>query len=226
MDPKRRDSALKPAILAMTAAAVVAVTLPVAAPAKRKPNTGGQRLTITAQSNTIAFGGATTISGRLRGPNHAGRPVTLRGDGYPFNVGDKDVATTRTTSTGAYSFTRRPARNTNYQAVVGTLRTARVRVNVRFRLSFAASDYTPRKGHVIRLRGRACPSSDGAVVRIQRRSKTGTFPTVRTTRLRPAKKCSVYSLRLRARRGGIYRATTDDAARARGFSRLRAITTH
>ena len=209
----------------MTGAAILAVALPLAATAQ-KPKTGSQRLTITARSNTIAFGGATTISGRLRGPNHAGRTVTLRGDGYPFNVGDTALATTRTTSTGDYSFTQRPKRNTNYQATVGTLRTSRVRVNVRFRVSFAASDYTPRKGQVIRLRGRACPGSDGAVVRIQRRSKTGTFPTVKRTSLRPAKRCSVYSVRLRVRRGGIYRATTDDAARARGFSLLRSITTH
>jgi hypothetical protein len=221
---------LRRAILTLTGAAVVAVALPVAADATHKPghapNSGGRSLTITVQPTSVAFGSATTISGRLKDPNRGGRTVTLRADGYPFNVGDKAVATTRTTSSGAYSFTRRPARNTNYQTTVDTLRTSRVRVNVRFRVSFAASDYTPRKGRVIRLRGRACPGSDGAVVRIQRRSATGTFPTVRKTRLRAAKRCSVYSLRVRVRRGGVYRATTDDRARARGYSALRVITTH
>lgn len=221
---------MRRSLFALPAAALLAVGLPVGASATHKaghqPGAGGADLTIAAKPTTIVFGGATVISGRLRGPNRAGRTVTLRADGYPFNVGDAAVASTQTTSNGSYSFTQRPDRNTNYQVTLGALGTERVRVNVRFRVSFAASDATPRAGQLVRLRGRACPESDGAVVSIQRRSSSGRYRTVRRTRLRAATRCSTYSRRLRIYRDGTYRATVDDAARARGYSRARFLNAH
>ena len=221
-------------VLVLAVVAGVAVGLPVVANATHRPNHqpggggggGGADLTIAAKPTTIVFGGATVISGRLRGQNNAGRTVTLRADGYPFNVGDAVVARTQTSSNGSYSFTQRPDRNTNYQVTFGAVRTGRVRVNVRFRMSLRASDYTPRSGQVVRLRGRACPESDGAVVSIQRRTRTGRYRTVRRTRLRAAATCSAYSRRLRVHRDGTYRATVDDAARARGYSRSRFLNAH
>ncbi len=221
---------MRHSLLALPAAAFLAVSLPVGANATHKPGhqpgPGGVDLTVAAKPTTIVFGGATVISGRLRGSNNAGRTVALRADGYPFNVGDAVVATTQTSSNGSYSFTQRPDRNTNYQVTLGALRTARVRVNVRFRVSFAASDYTPRAGRLVRFRGRACPESDGAVVSIQRRSASGRYRTVRRTRLRAAGTCSAYSRQLRIYRDGAYRATVDDAARARGYSRARFLNAH
>lgn len=221
---------MKRSLLAVPAAVLLAVGLPVVANATHKPGhqpgQGGTDLTIAAKPTTIVFGGATVISGRLRGQNNAGRTVALRADGYPFNVGDAVVATTQTSSNGSYSFTQRPDRNTNYQVTLGAVRTERVRVNVRFRMSFAASDYTPRAGQVVRFRGRACPESDGATVSIQRRSSTGRYRTVRRTRLRAAATCSTYSRRVRVNRDGTYRATVDDAARARGYSRSRLLNAH
>jgi hypothetical protein len=183
-------------------------------------------LTIAAKPKTITFGGATVLSGRLQGPNNGGRTVSLRADGYPFNIGDRIVARTQTAGNGAYSFTQRPDRNTNYQVTLGAVRTERVRVNVRFRVSFAASDYTPRAGQLVRFRGRACPESNGAVLSIQRRSSSGRYRTVRRTRLRDAATCSTYSRRLRIHRDGTYRTTVDDAARARGYSRARFLNAH
>ena len=217
-------------LLAVSAAATLAVSLPVVADATHRPGhqqgPGAVTLTIAAKPNTIVFGSATVISGRLRGPNNAGRTVTLRADPYPFGVGPDAVVRTQTTSNGSYSFTQRPDRNTNYQVSFGGVRSAVVRVNVRFRISLRASDYTPRAGALVRLRGRACPESDGAVVSIQRRSASGRYRTVRRTRLRAATRCSTYSRRLRVRRDGTYRATVDDAARARGYSRPRFLNAH
>jgi len=221
---------LKRSLLAVSAAALIAMALPVVATATHKPGHkpggGGVDLKITAKPTTIVFGSATVISGRLTGPNHTGRTVTLRADGYPFNVGDKAVATTRTSSNGSYSFTQRPDRNTNYQATLGAVRTERVRVNVRFRLSFAASDYTPRVGQLVRFKGKACPASNGAIVSIQRKSSTGRFRTVRRTTLKDAATCSKYGRSLRIRKDGTYRVTTDDAARARGYSSARFLNAH
>ena len=191
-----------------------------------QPGPGGVDLPIAAKPAPIVHGGATVISGRLRGPNAAGRTVALRADGYPFNVGDAVVARTQTSSNGSYSFTQRPDRNTNYQVTLGAVRTERARVNVRFRVSFRSSDYTPRAGQLVRFSGRACPESDGAVLSIQRRSSSGRFRTVRRTRLRAATRCSTYSRRLRISRDGTYRTTVDDAARARGYSRARFLNAH
>ena len=213
-----------------SAAVLVAVALPVVADASHKPGhqpgAGGVDLTIAAKPKTIVFGSTTVISGRLTGPNNGGRTVALRADGYPFNVGDSVVARTQTASNGAYSFTQRPDRNTNYQVTLGAIRTERVRVNVRFRVTFRASDYTPRSGQLVRFSGRACPESDGAVVSIQRKTSTGRFRTVRRTSLKPATTCSTYSRRLRIRSDGTYRVSTDDAARTRGYSRARFINAH
>lgn len=221
---------MRRSLLAVPAAALLVAGLPVVANATHKPGhrpgAGGVDLTIAAKPTTIVFGGATVISGRLRGQNNANRTVTLRADGYPFNVGDTAVATTRTSSNGSYSFTQRPDRNTNYQVRLGAVRTERVRVNVRFSVSLRASDYTPRAGQVVRLRGRACPESDGAIVSIQRRTGSGRYRTVRRTRLAAAPTCSTYSRRLRVSRDGTYRATVDDAARARGYSRSRFLNAH
>ncbi len=221
---------MRPSLLAIPAAALLAASLPVVANATHRPGhqqgPGAANLTIAAKPTTIVFGGATVISGRLRGQNNAGRNVSLRADGYPFNVGDQVVARTQTSSNGSYSFTQRPDRNTNYQVTVGAVRSARVRVNVRFRISFRASDYTPRAGQLVRFSGRACPESDGAIVSIQRRSSSGRYRTVRRTRLRDATRCSTYSRRVRVYRDGTYRATVDDAARARGYSRARFLNAH
>lgn len=220
---------MKRSLIALSAAALIAVTLPLAASATHKPGhqpgAGGTDLNIAAKPKTIVFGSATVISGRLTGPNNGGRTVTLRADGYPFNVGDAAVATTKTTSNGAYSFTQRPDRNTNYQVTLGAVRTERVRVNVRFRVSFAASDYTPRVGQLVRFSGKACPKSNGAVVSIQRRFSSG-FRTVRRTSLKDATTCSRYGRSLRVRRDGTYRVSTDDAARTRGYSRARFLNAH
>jgi len=60
----------------------------------------------------------------------------------------------------------------------------------------------------------------------QRQTSTGTFRTVRSTTLRDATRCSVYSRSFRIYRDGTYRVKSDDADHARGFSRTRFIDTH
>lgn len=220
---------MKRSIIAGAAAALVAAVVPVVASATHKPGhqpgQGGRDLTIRAQPTTITFGNATVISGRLTGPNNENRLVALRADGYPFGPDDRQIATTRTGSNGQYSFAPQPDRNTNYQVTFGAVRTERVRVNVRFRVSFRVSDSTPASGQLVRFRGRACPESNGALVRIQRRTSAG-FRTVRRTRLRDAATCSTYTRRFRIYRDGTYRVRVDDAARAPGNSGRRFLNAH
>ncbi len=223
---------LLPAIVATAAAAVAP---PVIAQADHKPDhkpgypapspPAKADLTIAAQPNPTVFRSATVISGRLKGPDNAGKPVVLRADEFPFGSGVRDVATTATNAKGDYAFSRRPARNTSYQAVTGTIASQALLVKVRIRVSLRISDSTPRVGQLVRLRGRACPAHDGLGVRIQRRTAAGSFRTVRRSKLRAATRCSVYSRRLRVYRDGTYRVTTDDADHARGFSRARFLNT-
>ncbi len=63
-------------------------------------------------------------------------------------------------------------------------------------------------------------------MRIQRRSSTGRYRTVRRTRLRAATRCSTYRRTFRIYRDGRYRVTSDDADHARGYSRSRLIDAH
>jgi hypothetical protein len=208
-------------LLSLVLSAALIPALAVAKPAK-PPKAD---LSIAAAPSTTTYRQATVISGKLKGADKAGKTVTLRGDQYPFK-GDKVAGTTVTDSTGAYSFTRRPTRNTLYRTTVGSKRSPVVQVLVRFRLSLRVSDTTPRSGQRIRVKGRVCPSHDGLRVSLQRRAANGAFVTVRRTRLRAAKRCSVYSRRVRIGQDGTYRVTADDRAHERGFSAVVAIDAH
>jgi len=209
--------------------------MPVIAQADHKPGhapgqpppAAGADLTIAAQPNPTVFRGATVISGTLKGPDNAGKPVVLRQDEFPFGKDVKDGPPTVTDDKGNYTFTRRPARNTTYQAVVvgTTTVSASLIVKVRIRMTLRVSDATPRVGQLVRFSGRACPAHDGLPVRIQRKNAKGTFVTVRRTTLRGATGCSTYTRRFRVYRDGTYRVTSDDADHARGFSRERFLNT-
>lgn len=210
----------------------VAVALPVAAQADHKPGHqgggggGGANLTIAAAPNPTVFGSTTAIAGRLKGPNNGGATVTLRQDEFPYGTDIRSVATVKTDTSGNYAFTRRPVRNTTYQAVVGTTVSAGVAVSVRIRMGLRVSDATPRVGQLVRFKGKACPRHDGLLVKIQRKTSTGAFRTVRSTRLRAAAGCSVYSRSFRVYRDGTFRATSDDADHGRGLSPARFVNTH
>ena len=235
---------LKRLLPVFVAIGVTAVALPVIAQANHKPGHAkpGQpgnpkpppaagTLTIAAKPNLTVFRGATVISGRLNGPDNAGKTVVLRADAFPFGTGIKNAATTQTDAKGNYTFTRRPPRNTAFQAIANTGATYGLAVSpvaivkVRIRMGLRVSDATPRVGQVVRFRGRACPAHAGLLVRIQRKTPAGTFRTVRRARLRGATGCSAYRRRVRIFRDGTYRVTSDDADHARGFSRPRFLNT-
>jgi hypothetical protein len=64
-------------------------------------------------------------------------------------------------------------------------------------------------------------------VRIQRRTRTGGYRTVRSTRLRASTGgCSAYRRTFRIYRDGRYRVTSDDADHARGYSGTRVLDVH
>jgi hypothetical protein len=227
---------LKRLLPVIVAAVAVVVALPVIAQADHNPGhqkpgnpkpppAGGADLTIAAQPNPTVFRRATVISGRLKGPDNAGKTVVLQEDEFPFGDELENVATATTDANGDYTFTRRPARNTSYRTGVGTVISQAVLVKVRIRMGLRVSDRTPRVGQLVRFRGLACPAHEGLGVRIQRKTAKGGYRTVRRTTLRPGTRCSAYSRRFRIYRDGTYRVTADDADHARGFSRTRFLNT-
>jgi hypothetical protein len=212
-------------ITAIAALAVVALT-PVIATAKKPPKPGkGSTLTLAAQPHPVVYGRTTALTGRLNGSNKAGQTVTLRSDPYPFNALHAD-GTAVTDQQGGYSFARKPLVNTRFQTKVGGVQSSVTTVLVRMRVRLRLSDSTPSAGRRVRFFGRACPTHDGGLVRIQRR-RARRWRTVRRTRLRAAKSCSRYSRRLRVFRDGTFRVTVKpDAAHATGISRRRHIDVH
>ncbi len=210
---------------------VAGVALPAAADATHKPGHqggGGQQASLRAAPNPVVFGSSTALSGRLQGGgNNGGRTVVLQGAPHPFSAFNNNVATTLTNSAGRFSFTRRPRLHTRYRVTIGGVQSPLVTVLVRQRVSLYLSDRTPRRGQLVRFSGRSCPQHDGRTVSIQKRTSTGGWRTVRRTRLRDARRCSVYSRRLRVFNDGTFRTVVaSDADHARGFSRLRSADAH
>jgi hypothetical protein len=187
------------------------------------PPTSGQ-LTISASPNPITFGGATTVSGRLKkGAVKAPVPVTLQENPAPF-TGFKDVATTTTDAEGKYSFTGvRPEQNTRYRTrtAIPDATSAELLVEVRIKVVLRLSDRTPQRGQLVTFSGTASPEHDGRIVYIQRRTSTGNWRTVRRTVLKDAgSEFSRFSKRIRVRRDTTYRAKVfHDSDHADGTSR-------
>jgi hypothetical protein len=221
----------------LTAVAGLAV-IPVAGAAKPpkpppKPPKGGYAISLDAKPSPVVFAQATTLSGRLAGPTHAGVSVRLEQD-KTLPLGDKfdsagAVATTATN--GNYQFVVRPAVNTQYRVIAKTTpdTTSPVRlVGVRPLIGLTLSDSTPRRGALVRFSGSVRPAHDGSAVAIQRRTATGGWSTVATTALKDAGTArSVYSRLVRVRRDGVYRvklpAHNDHAT---GISSQRTIVVH
>jgi plastocyanin len=78
---------------------------------------------------------------------------------------------------------------------------------VRPDVTFRASQSHPRTGRRIRLFGSVRPALDGQRVQIQRRTRTGSWKTIATTRLRDAgEERSTFGVRLRVFRDSVFRA--------------------
>ena len=212
------------------AAAGILAAAAVPAAAGAAPGNGNNStptLTLKATPNPVVAGRSVALSGQLKGPNHDAKTVTLGGAPSPFTPFDHNLATTVTNAAGNDAFTRRPQLNTLYRTRVGGVSSPNVTVLVRRRVSLRLSDYTPRRGQVVRFSGRACPTGDGLIVSIQRKTSTGSYRTVRRTRLQAATRCSVFRKRLRIFRDGRFRAVVAaDASHLRGFSRSRVADAH
>jgi hypothetical protein len=189
----------------------------------------GDKLTLKSDPSPVVFGRTVALTGHLTGRNKDGKTVQVQADPFPY--GDFDTFATPVTATnGRWSASHKPVVNTRYRARQGSTFSGVVTELVRIRVSLKVRDRTPAAGRRVRFYGRACPQHDGARVRIQRRTRTGKWRTVRRTRLRdiPGSTCSRYSKRFRVFRDATYRAwvVSPHGDHASGRSRGRRVDVH
>src|SRR5947208_776459 len=125
-------------------------------------------VTIAASPNPIVYGQPTTVRGSVLGPRAAHASVTLQRSATatgPF----VNLATVTAGPNRTYSFAGlAPSSNAYFRAFANGVSSGPVLVLVRFRVSFFVSRTHPRRGQLIRFRGRVAPRHNGARVQIQR----------------------------------------------------------
>jgi len=133
---------------------------------------------------------------------------------------------------GSYSFTVTPKLNTRYRVNTTTvspaLTSAEVFESVRIRISLKVSDSTPKRGTRVKFSGVASPQHDGKVVRIQRRTSTGSYRTIARTVLKDSGDVkSRYSKAIRISKDGVFRTRISaDADHATGTSGRHRVLVH
>lgn len=194
-------------------------------------------VTIAAKPTTVTFTRATTISGKVTGPNSAGVQVTLEENPYPFTGGFKATkVTATTTATGDYSLAATPGVNTRYRVTAKTqppVTSPETLVNVRPLVSLRLSDRTPAVGQRVKFSGTVLPAHNGKAVRIQRRTRTGGWRTVASATLVATTPVngvarSKYAKRIRITRNGTYRVrfSPGDGDHVTGYSPRRTARVH
>lgn len=219
----------------LAAALVPSVALAAKPPKDPKPvmpPKGAAALTLDAKPNPVIFTRPVVLSGKLGGVNPtSGVTVRLEKDETrPFGDSYKPSGLTATTTNGgSYSFTFKPARNTQYRAIAQaspSVMSAPHLVLVRPLVGLRVSTRSPRAGSRVRFSGIVLPARNGATALVQRRSSTGRFVTVRHTTLRDSSPGSKYSVRVRVSRSGAYRVKLAGTAQlVNGFSRTVALAT-
>jgi hypothetical protein len=166
---------------ALLPAALLCLAFPAAAQADRS-------WVVTPGPVVVPAGAPVVISGRIVGDRHENQEVILSRDAHPYGDGFKRERTTRTNRDGDFRFTRPADENANFRVRSGDLQ-ADVVVRVRYVIALAPSTLTPRRGQMVRFTGTVLPASTG-FARLQRRTATGAYATVRSARLvAPAGDC-------------------------------------
>ena len=169
--------------------------------------------------NPPVYGRPVTISGQLVGTGAAGATVTLLGRPFPFTAPFAQVGNAVISAVdGTYAFSFPAATATSQFEVKATTTPATTSaiatMNVASLISFHVHSHA-RKGSLLRMSGSVQPAQDGLLVKIQKRTRTGTFHTVaHTTLSHSSASRSTYSRRLRIQRTGTYRTMVQSAGGA------------
>jgi hypothetical protein len=183
-------------------------------------------ITASASPNPAAWGGSTTVSGRLSGQGIGGTTVALERQDFPFDRPYYLVATKAASSRGAFSFRIGPLwalarlRLSTRTTIVATTPVLEVRNALRVGL-------TTRRlsGRRVRVQDAVSPAVPRGRASLQKRSPHGRWVVVRRASVKPlAAGRSRY--RFTVRRAGTYRVVVlprDNFAHVRGTSRERRI---
>jgi hypothetical protein len=171
-------------------------------------------VSIASVPHSVVWGHPAQINGQVTGPAKGGQTVVLKSSSYPYTSGYKPTGQTATTSaTGAYAFTVRPGRSTRYEVTVATkapVTSGAAAVGVHVKVVIHVSTLRPIRGQLVRFFGTVTPAHNGRYAQIQRRTSTGAWRTVASTRLVAGGSVngvavSRYSHKIRIRFSGTYR---------------------
>jgi len=201
-------------------------TTAVAAKPPAKPAT---TLTIAGAVPMITFGNFAKFSGALS-TKETGISVTLQALPFPYTGRYADVATSATTTDGAYSFATLAGMNAKYRTVAKTKPNAtspEALTSVRWRVGLGVADPTPARGQHVRFSGTVKPVHANAIVYVQRLTAAGWKSVKQTTLKSGTATSSSYVVRLTIRHSGTYRtAVLGDGAHETGVSRVRKLAVH
>jgi hypothetical protein len=173
---------MRPTIPSVAALASIGALLALAAAAPAATGATNRTVVLNSSSLTVPFQTNVAITGHLTGDRVGGQTVTLSRDPYPFNAHYEPVATVRTAPDGVFTFSRRPGQTAAFRVRSGTAHADLV-VRVRYSITMSAATGSPHRGQSVRFSGSVAPGVAGQVVRLQRKSPTGTWATVKTAAL-------------------------------------------
>lgn len=193
-----------------------------------KPGAGAT-LTAVASPTIVTFGTYTNITGAIS-TKQTGVPLALEARLWPFNGKWTQAGTATTTTDGAYTFNTLPTILTHYRVVTTSkpvTRSPDAEVKVRWKVGLGVSDLTPKKGQRVRFHGTVKPAHPNGVVFIQRKTTAGWKTVKQTTMTTGTASASNYSVRLRIRNTGRYRAVVMGVnGYETGISRVRRLVVH
>jgi hypothetical protein len=172
-------------------------------------------VTLAANPNPVAPGGATVLAGQLTGTNSAGRNVVLQSNPFPYTQGFVGAANPQVTGTdGTFSF---PVLSVPVTTQFRVVLAQRAEVTSPIVVVGAAlqvrtdTEKVARHRHSVsvRFRGSVSPQNDGGRVGIQK-FRNGVWTEIAHTRAKDAGSSkSVYNTRVRIYRSGLFRTVAE-----------------
>ena len=172
-------------------------------------------VTLAANPNPVAPGGATVLAGQLTGTNSAGRDVVLQSNPFPYTQGFVGAANPQVTGTdGTFSF---PVLSVPVTTQFRVVLAQRAEVTSPIVVVGAAlqvrtdTEKVARHRHSVsvRFRGSVSPQNDGGRVGIQK-FRNGVWTEIAHTRAKDAGSSkSVYNTRVRIYRSGLFRTVAE-----------------
>jgi hypothetical protein len=135
----------------------------------------------------------------------AGQTVALYESTFPFSAWTQ-VATLTTDFEGYFTYHQTIAQNTAFRAIWQAATPVQSKdklIKLPMKLALKASHRRVKRGGVVTFSGSGSPGHPGSTVQLQQLDSHGGFKTISSAVVSPT---STFSVRLRVRRGGVFRA--------------------